>query len=116
VNVPGEWRDFHTGRHPFDPAAENVIDGHTPENVIRLIRNALSHGNIVFLDKQGRENVGARMAYMAFLTPYPTKEEAEEPPTYRLLITGEEDFAHFVQHWAKWISTLPSSASLEVAA
>ena len=42
VNQPARWRDVHTGCHPFDPEAKDVIDDHEAEHVIRLLRNALS--------------------------------------------------------------------------
>jgi hypothetical protein len=114
VDEPEHWREIETGLHPFDPRAHDSIGGHAPENVIRLIRNALSHGNIIYLDNQWREREGERMQFMAFLTPYPDPEDAR--PTFRLLVTGEEEFLHFVRSWAKWIGGFPLNRKLDTAA
>ncbi len=50
IDEPEHWKEIDTGLHPFEPEANDRIGGHSPENVIRLIRNALSHGNIIYLE------------------------------------------------------------------
>lgn len=102
VERASDWRDYHSGLNPFQPGSHNKVDEHTPEHVIRIIRNALSHGNIIYLNAMGLEEEGSAMEYLAFLTPYPSGEG--EPLTYRVLITREEELLQFVRQWAMWIA------------
>lgn len=70
IDTPDQWRCVTTGLHPFEHQAANTIGQHSPDHVIRIIRNALAHGNIVYLDQHGQEVPGEVMQFMAFLTPY----------------------------------------------
>lgn len=99
------WHD-EDGRHPLSDEA-NTIDKRKAEKVLRVLRNALAHGNIIYLDKDWREIAGNQMVYMAFLSRYEeTEEEHAKAETYRVVVTTEEAFLHFVKSWAKWIGTL----------
>lgn len=99
------WRD-QDGNHPLSDAA-NTIQTRKAGEVLRVLRNALAHGNIIYLDKEGREIAGNRMVYMAFLSRYEeTLEERERAETYRVLVTTEEAFLHFVRSWALWVGGL----------
>jgi hypothetical protein len=66
VNRVDDWKD-ELGRPSLSPEA-NTIKRRSAEEVIRVLRNALAHGNIIYLDKDGCEIAGNRMAYMAFLS------------------------------------------------
>lgn len=107
------WAD-ERGQHPMAKGAANVVEKHHAEHVVRLVRNALSHGNVIYLDENAREIADNRMVYMAFLTRYPDPKDA--PETYRLLVTKEDDFLHFVKRWALWIAQLDSGNDIVGAA
>ena len=85
--------------------------------MLRVLRNALAHGNIIYLDKNGQEIAGNRMVYMAFLSRYEeTETQREEAETYRVVITTEEAFLHFVKSWAEWIGSLELDRRLAAGA
>jgi hypothetical protein len=119
AEVPGEWRQSRImgsvdqvddwkdeqGR-PSQSANANTIKERRAEKVIRVLRNALAHGNIIYLDKEGREIVGNRMVYLAFLSRYEeTKEQCELATTYRVVITSEDEFLRFLKTWARWVGS-----------
>jgi len=86
-------------------------------DVLRVLRNALAHGNVVYLDEKGLEVKGAKVQYLAFLSRYEeTPEDREKSETYRLVATTEEQFLSFVKQWAKWLTTLPADDKLVEAA
>jgi hypothetical protein len=109
------WRD-EKGRPSLSEAA-NTIEGRKAAVVIRVLRNALAHGNIIYLDKDSREIAGNRMENMAFLSRY---EEAEEQrklaETYRVVVTSEGAFLRFVKAWASWVSSFSLDAAVLEAA
>lgn len=116
-NVDG-WRD-ENGQHPLAAEAVNRIDERRrfADAVIRVLRNALTHGNIIYLDEDFREIAGRRMAYMAFLSRHEETEERQATSeTYRLVVTTEDEFLRFVKLWAEWISGFADRGSVaEVA-
>jgi hypothetical protein len=92
-----------------DPRSEesNTIQTRKASEVLRVLRNALAHGNIIYLDKDGQEIAGNQMMYMAFLSRYEeTQEQREKAETYRVVISTEEAFLYFVKCWAEWIGGL----------
>lgn len=99
-----KWRD-ERGQHPLAKGA-NTIGRRKASEVIRILRNALAHGNIIYLDKDGREIEGNVMVYMAFLSRYEA-ERLEQGQTYRVLVTTEDGFIQFVKAWAGWVSHFP---------
>ena len=101
-NEVGGWRD-EAGR-PSMSVEANTIGTRTAMDVVRVLRNALAHGNIVYLDADGREMPGARVAFLGFLSRYEESEEQRaQDETYRLVAVREEDFLQFVKDWAGWI-------------
>jgi hypothetical protein len=77
----------------------------------------LAHGNIIYLDKDGQEIAGNQMVYMAFLSRYEeTSEQRERAETYRIVMTTEEAFLHFVKSWAGWIGNLNLDPRLAASA
>ena len=108
VNSVDEVHGWHDqeGRHPLSDDA-NTIENRKAGEVLRVLRNALAHGNIIYLDKNGQEIAGNRMVYMAFLSRYEeTPEQREQAETYRVLVTTEEAFLHFAKSWANWVCGL----------
>ena len=96
------WKD-EEGRPSFSPEA-NTVGRRRVGEVFRVLRNALAHGNIVYLDKRGRETAGARVQHIAFLSRYEENQEQHEAAeTYRLVTVRETDFLPFVRAWALWV-------------
>ncbi|UHD45477.1 hypothetical protein LUX29_21220 [Aureimonas altamirensis] len=109
------WHD-EEGRHPLSDKA-NTIAKRKAEKVLRVLRNALAHGNVIYLDKNGQEIAGNRMIYMAFLSRYEeTDQERKLAETYRVVVTTEEAFLHLVKSWAQWIGSLDLDRRIAKAA
>ncbi|MCD1637030.1 hypothetical protein K7H91_25095, partial [Martelella mediterranea] len=86
VNEVNGWLD----QDGCDPRSEesNTIQTRKASEVLRVLRNALAHGNIIYLDKNGQEIAGNQMVYMAFLSRYEeTAAQREQAETYRVVIT-----------------------------
>jgi hypothetical protein len=130
AEAPGEWRQSRImglvdrvddwkdqqGRRSLSADA-NTIKQRKAEEVIRVLRNALAHGNIIYLDKDSREIAGNRMAFMAFLSRYEeTEEQRELAKTYRVVVTSEDEFLRFVKAWASWVSSFPLDSTVLEAA
>lgn len=94
------WVDS-AGAHPT--ASTDRKDADT---VLRTIRHALAHGNVVYLDEQGREHPGNRVSRLAFLSRH------EDGKSHRVAIFGEEDFLQFVKAWIEWLETFPPDHEL----
>lgn len=128
--APGEWYQSHvmasvddvdawrdeTGR-PCLNADANTIRRRNAAEVIRVLRNALAHGNIIYLNNDFREIPGHEMVYMAFLSRYEeTEEQRKQAETYRVVVTSEEEFLRFVKAWAVWVSRFRLDRSVREAA
>lgn len=104
VDQVDSWQD-ENGRPSLNGDA-NTIGKRKATEVIRVLRNALAHGNIIYLDENDREIAGNRMASMAFLSRYEeTDEQRELATTYRVVVAPEEEFLRFVKAWASWIGS-----------
>ncbi|KRB59068.1 hypothetical protein ASE04_27050 [Rhizobium sp. Root708] len=115
VDKVHKWVD-QDGRDPRSAEA-NTIQTRKADEVLRVLRNALAHGNIIYLDKEGREIPGNQMVYMAFLSRYEeNQEQRDKAETYRVVITTEEAFLHFVKPWAGWIGGLDLDRRVVAAA
>jgi hypothetical protein len=115
VDRVDDWKD-EQNRRSLSPDA-NTINQRKAEEVIRMLRNALAHGNIIYLDKNGREVAGNRMADMAFLSRYEENEEQRKlATTYRVVVTSENEFLRFVKAWASWVSSFPLDSTVSEAA
>lgn len=90
-----DWRD-ENGIHPIH--STEVKDGSI---VLRTIRHALAHGNVVFLDENGHERPGHPLRFLAFLSKH------EDKQSHRVIIFGEEDFLTFLKAWIAWLQTFP---------
>jgi len=89
------WQDA-AGNHPLSSTEQK--DANT---VLRTIRNALAHGNVVYLDKDGYETPGNRLVYLAFLSKH------ESGAGYRVAIFDEESFLAFLKAWISWLQAFP---------
>jgi hypothetical protein len=116
VNDTFRWRD-EKDVHPMGTEAENSINKRTAGEVLRVIRNAIAHGNVVYLNAEGYEERGAKVQYLGFLSRYEESEEQRKAAkTYRLVATTEDTFLAFVKAWAEWISKFNRNTDLIEAA
>lgn len=97
-NAPNEWKDAG-GHHPIQ-SKDNAKNGNT---VLRVIRNALAHGNIIYLNKDGLEVPGSVVQYLAFLTQH------DDQVSYRVVIFDEESFLQFLKAWLEWLRSFKLS-------
>ena len=116
VNQVDQWVDQHDV-HPCSKHAANIVEAKPVTEILRILRNALAHGNIIYLNKNGREVPGERMEFIAFLSRYEeTEAQRNVMETYRVLIIPEMDFLTFVKQWAGWIVAIPRDQQIvEVA-
>lgn len=105
VNAPefaAGWQDA-TGKHPMQSTEKK--DAAT---VLRTIRRALAHGNIVYLNDAGHEVPGDEVRFIAFLCRH------DDGSSFRITILSEEDFLYFLKAWIAWLQTFPPQAALAV--
>lgn len=100
-NVSG-WRNQDD--QPSMQPQTNTIDQRNVSMVLRVLRNALAHGNVVYLNDQGHETAGTRLHSIGFLSRYEeTPEQRVAANTYRLVAVQETSFLRFVKCWASWL-------------
>jgi hypothetical protein len=110
------WVD-EKGKHPVASDAENTFQGRVAGDVLRVVRNALAHGNIVYLNSDGKEKRNTKLQYLGFLSRYEeTEEQKKLAETYRLVVTTEEEFLRFIKKWAAWVATFHDDTDLSQAA
>lgn len=114
VNNPNEvsaWRDAE-GRPTMSPEA-NTIERRRVSEVLRVLRNALAHGNIVYLNAEGYEVAGTRVEYLGFLSRFEESEaQRAETETYRVVAVREAHFLSFVRAWAGWVAAFETNDDL----
>lgn len=116
VNDTERWED-EEGRHPVEADANNSFESRKADDVLRVIRNALAHGNIVYLNKDGFERRDTKLQFLGFLSRYEeSPEDRAKLETYRLVTTTEDEFLRFVKLWAKWVSKFHDDNRLSEAA
>ena len=96
------WRDA-AGVHPIKSQEEK--DGNT---VLRTIRHALAHGNVVYLDKDGHEVPGNMVRYLACLSKH------ESGDGHRVVIFEEESFLSFLKAWIVSLQDFPPEIKSQV--
>ena len=116
VNNASNWSD-ENDNHPMHEKSLDCIGKAKAGEVLRVIRNALAHGNVVYLNADGCEEAGTEVKYLGFLSRYEeSKEERKVAETYRLLATTEDTFLAFVKAWATWISKFNRNTELSEVA
>jgi hypothetical protein len=104
------------GHHPMKANAKNSLPRRKADAVLRVIRNALAHGNIVYLNEHGLEEHSTKLQFLGFLSRYEeTDEDKAKSETYRLVTTTEDEFLRVVKLWAKWVSQFRDDKRLEAA-
>jgi hypothetical protein len=95
----------------------NTIRSRKVSIVLRVLRNALAHGNIVYLNEHGHETAGTQLHSIGFLTRYEeTPEQRDVGCTYRLVAVPEAEFLFFVKCWARWLASFAGEFELGEAA
>lgn len=97
------WQDA-AGAHPLKSAEEK--DGNT---VLRTIRHALAHGNVVYLNENGHEVPGNTVRFLAFLSKH------ENGDGHRVVIFDEESFLTFLKAWIGWLQEFPPEHAFNFA-
>jgi hypothetical protein len=114
-NDTARWKN-EEGHHPMKASAKNSLPDRKADDVLRVIRNALAHGNVVYLNEHGFEEHNTKLQFLGFLSRYEETEEAKaKSKTYRLVTTTEDEFLRFVKLWAKWVSQFRDDNRLEAA-
>jgi len=115
-NDSSRWID-ENGTHPMAPGAKNSILNRNAYEVLRVIRNALAHGNVIYLNSDGLELRNSELQYLGFLSRYEeTPEQQTISSTYRLLVATDECFLQFIKAWARWVASFRLDAALSEAA
>lgn len=94
------------GVHPIKSLEER--DGKT---VLKTTRNALAHGNIMYLDENGDQKPGNRLCYLAFLSER-KGTDGRRVVGYRVVIFNEETFLIFLKGWITWLKDFPAETAL----
>lgn len=76
--------------------------------MLKCLRNALAHGGVAYLDRNGRQTDQATsmLAFAAFRKPRATDK-------LRLLRISTDGFQHFLSAWSAWLADSGVNASLE---
>jgi hypothetical protein len=99
ANNTYSWQD-KAGNPSFSPEA-NTIERRTVREVLYVLRNALAHGNIIYLASNGHEEKGSKVEHLAFLSR--CEPDAAENNTFQLVTVKEADFLPFIKSWVTWI-------------
>lgn len=114
-NKVSRWRNLED--LPSMSPDANDIRRRKAGEVLRVLRNALAHGNIVYLNKHGHESPDTQVEYLGFLSRYEeTEEQRAEAETYRLVAVTDEGFLSFLRLWATWLAGFPHDDRLTEAA
>ena len=66
----------------------------------RILRNALAHGGVLYLDQHGRSNSGAPVRRFAFVST----DRLNNPTKLHFLRIKMVDYRAFLQHWVDWLN------------
>lgn len=58
------WRN-EDDRRPMRPEAKSIIGRRNVGDVLRVVRNALAHGNVIYPDETGFARRGAKLQLLA---------------------------------------------------
>lgn len=76
--------------------------------ILTDLRNALAHGGVAYLNKDGKNSYGDA-AFLAFVG---TKKRNSRIEGLNILRISENDFVSFLRNWAKWIESSSVSNAL----
>jgi hypothetical protein len=132
--VGGEWRFARCDREPFPNIAHGVPEciaaqldrdtaAETAANMPALqwcsiLRNALAHGGIAFLNAEGRSAYGEAVKMYAFVSgTYDRKIDKRPMPlsAVNFLRISEDDYFDFLRRWVDWLQDSGIARASEAA-
>lgn len=73
----------------------------------RVVRNALAHGGIVYLDGEGNQAVGARTELMGFVSAQYPGGNMNKPPEHLVALRVSPDgFRTTLRRWVQWVQNV----------
>lgn len=101
-----DWTDTKPLQKLSEPAAKTAAFDAPATDVLLILRNALAHGGIAYLDKDGRQT--DRVASMfAFVSATSMKVRA-----LNILRVSEDGLSLFLKAWADWLAQSGVTKSL----
>ncbi len=113
----------HEGHHNFargipdevaaklaEPEAKDAATKLSAVTVIQGLRNALAHGSIAYLDKDGSGLHGSRAEMIAFISE--RRDQCGEVVGYHVLRISEDGFRSFLHRWVDWLNDTGLSQAL----
>lgn len=87
--------------HQLDsPDATKNASNLSADDFCRILRNALAHGGVLFLDKHGRSRSDAPVRRFAFVST----DRPRNPTKLHFLRIGMADYRAFLQCWVRWLN------------
>lgn len=120
--VAGEWRFARCEKPPFpniargvpEPIAMELDSDKGVQNATdmpasqwcSILRNALAHGGIAYLDARGRSQDGEPIKMYAFVSGNYDRDSKEDPKpltAVNFLRISESDYLKFLRRWVNWL-------------
>lgn len=77
------------------------------------LRNALAHGGVLYLDREGYQALGRETEMLAFVSGWcPDRDFTRPPERLNILRITEADFRDFLRNWVGWLSASGLSRAL----
>jgi hypothetical protein len=70
-----------------------------------ILRNALAHGGVAYLDKDGHSSYGVPVKMYAFVSGKYEGEKKTELVRVNILRISEVDYRKFLQKWVEWLKS-----------
>jgi len=132
--VDGAWRFVSCRKPPFpniayglpDPIAEELSAEDAALDAARMpasqwssiLRNALAHGGVAYLNRQGRSSFEEPVKMYAFVSGKYDQESEEKPKpltAVNFLRISETDYRDFLRRWVCWLRDTGIAAASEAA-
>jgi len=100
-----------------DTAARNAADM-PASRWCSILRNALAHGGIAYLNGQGRSSYGEPVKMYAFVSGKYDRSSKESPKpltAVNFLRIGEADYYDFLRRWVAWLQETGIARDSEAA-
>lgn len=77
------------------------------------LRNALAHGGVIYVDRDGRQSHGQPTEGFVFVSAkYPNRDTRQPPERLKILRVSEVDFRSFLRRWVEWLHSSGLSQAL----
>jgi hypothetical protein len=70
-----------------------------------ILRNALAHGGIAYLNREGQSTAGERAEMLCFVSGDYNKQDKKTLEGVHCLRISEADFRHFLCRWVEWLNS-----------